>query len=228
MLPFPKGELRMKTSLLLLSCIMTAILTGVTVAEIDMPKAIGSSVIAAKSHIKGGETQRPIVLPPNLTAKQAENLAWAYKVAKADGHRYPEYYQGLIYQESRAGGMKGYQVAGHEFGLGPMKRYYGVPQIKLAAAKDVLAKYPSLGKFNTDEEIIAKLIMDDKWSIQVGSKYLLIVGNNKDIKSALVAYNRGEAGAKGVDPNTYHYSTGISKHVNGIVNTANKLAMRTS
>lgn len=206
----------MKHTLLVLTLLVTTILSSVTVNELkaaDVTKN-GTAVIAAKTHIKGG-TKNVLVLPPNLTPKQGELLTFAYRVAKADGHRHPENYQGLLYQESKAGGMKGYQVAGQEFGLGPMKRYYGVPQIKLAAAKDVLKKYPVLGAFRTDEEIIAKLITDDKWSIRVGSKYFKMVGENP------VAYNRGEAGAVGIDPSTNAYAVKVALHTKTVVKYLN-------
>jgi len=207
----------MKTTLFLLSTIVTLILSSVTVNELNIHEKVtkhGTAVIAAKTHIKGGD-KNVLILPPNLTAKQAENLTYAYRVAKEDGHKHPEYYQGLIYQESKAGGMKGYAVAGQEFGLKPMERYYGVPQIKLGATKDVLKKYPVLGAFRTDEEIIAKLIYDDKWAIRVGSKYFKMVGESP------VAYNKGPSGAKGVDPSTNDYAIKVANHVRTVVKSVN-------
>jgi hypothetical protein len=219
----------MKTTLFLLSTIVTLILSSVTAVEIQAASTMhGTAVIAAKTSIKGGD-KNTLVLPSNLTPKQGELLSYAYKVAKEDGHKHPEYFQGLIYQESKAGGMKGYEVAGQEFGLKPMERYYGVPQIKLAATKDVLKKYPFLGSFRVDEEIIAKLMTDDKWAIRVGSKYLLMVGKDKSPESALVAYNKGEGGARGVDPSTNNYATSIIKHTKTVVqflNTKNKIVKR--
>jgi len=221
----------MKTTLLILSSICALILSTVGTIEFQSAaNAQGTAVIAAKTQVKGGN-KHAMLLPPNLTQKQAELLTYAYRVAKSDGHKYPEYYEGLIYQESKAGGMLSYKVAGQEFGLKTMERYYGVPQLKLAAVKDVLKKYPSLGVFSTDEEIVAKLIYDDRWSIRVGSKYLLMVGQGKSPEAALVAYNKGEAGARGVDPSTNHYATSIIKHVQSVVksvNTKNVHMLKTS
>lgn len=229
----------MKPTLFLLSTIVTLIMSTVAAHEInhDVTKH-GTAVIAAKSSINGGDhiqiasapeakvetnkLEKQVLVPPTkLTQKQDELLTYAYKVAKADGHKHPEYYQGLIYQESKAGGMKGYEVAGQEFGLAPMKRYYGVTQMKLTAAKDVLKQYPFLGAFRTDEEIIAKLITDDKWAIEMGSKYLLIVGKDKSPDAALVAYNKGPTGAKGVNPATNDYAVKIIHHVKTIVKYVN-------
>lgn len=215
----------MKTTLFLLSTIVTLILSTVTVSEINAATVInGTAVIAAKSHIKGGN-KNVLILPSNLTPKQGELLTFAYRVAKSDGHKHPEYYQGLIFQESKAGGMKGYEVAGQEFGLETMKRYYGVPQIKLGATKDVLKKYPALGVFRTDEEIVAKLITDDKWAIRVASKYFLMMGESP------VAYNKGLAGSKGVDPSTNDYAVKVTNYARGMVqsfNSKNRGAISTS
>lgn len=208
----------MKTTLFLLSSIFAIILSSVTATEMQINEAVtkhGTAVIAAKTSMKGGD-KNVLVLPPDLTAKQAELLTYAYRVAKADGSKYPERYQGLIYQESKAGGMKGYAVAGQEFGLKPMERYYGVPQIKLGATKDVLKKYPVLGVFRTDEEIIAKLITDDKWAIRVGHKYFMMSGENP------VAYNKGIAGAKGVDPATNDYAVKVAHWSKTIVQSVNR------
>lgn len=211
----------MNRTLFLLSFIAAMILSTAVITEVNGVTAqYGTAVIAAKTTIKGGN-KNVLVLPANLTAKQGELLSFAYKVAKADGLKFPEYYQGLIYQESKAGGMKNYEVAGQEFGLKPMERYYGVPQLKLAATKDVLKKYPALGVFHTDEEIIAKLITDDHWSIRIGSKYLLMVGQGKSPEAALVAYNKGEGGAKGVNPSTNTYAIDIVHHVNTVVRSLN-------
>jgi hypothetical protein len=232
----------MKPTLFLLSTIVTLIMSTVAAHEINHDVVThGTAVIAAKSQTIGGHRiqqsnltpenaeignrrleQPALVLPPDLTPKQGELLTYAYKVASEDGHKHPEYYQGLIYQESKAGGMKGYEVAGQEFGLAPMKRYYGVTQMKLSAAKDVLKQYPVLGAFRTDEEIIAKLITDDKWAVRMGSKYLLIVGKDKSPAGALVAYNKGVGGAKGVNPATNDYAVKIIHHAQTVVKYVNQ------
>ena len=211
----------MKPTLFLLSFIASLILSTAVIVEVNDDSAQhGTAVIAAKTQIKGGD-KSVLVLPANLTAKQGELLSYAYKVAKEDGHKHPEYYQGLIYRESRAGGMKGYEVAGQEFGLKTMERYYGVAQVKLAAAKDVLRKYPILGVFHTDEEIVAKLITDDHWATRVGSKYLLMVSKGKTPEEGLVAFNKGEGGAKGVDPATNDYAQGVVHNAKTVVKSLN-------
>lgn len=214
----------MKTTLFLLSFLASLILSEVVVTEVNNDyNAHGTAVIAAKTFIKGGD-KNIFVLPANLTSKQGELLSFAYKVAKEDGNKYPEYYQGLIYQESKAGGIKGYEVAGQEFGLKPMERYYGVPQVKLAAAKDVLKKYPALGSFRTDEEIIAKLITDDHWATRVGSKYYLMRMEGTTPENGLVRYNKGDEGAKGVNAADNAYAQNVVHHVKTVVRSVNHSA----
>lgn len=173
------------------------------------------------STIKGGGFN--IELPANLTEKQQRVLSIAYAVAEKDGHQYPQLLQGIILQESKAGGMKSYKVAGQEFGLKPNLRYYGVAQLKLVAARDVLAKWPELwDDFNfqskTDEEVIAKLIENEEFNIAIASKYLLILQKQgfKNPNALATAYNRGATGARRVDDvNTY--SDGVNKHIAAII-----------
>lgn len=158
--------------------------------------------------------------PKNLNDKQVRLLGMAYDIARHDGHKYPQLLQGIILQESRAGDIASYKVAGQEFGLKPNERYYGVAQIKLAAARDVLSRYPSLkDEFdfhtNTDEEVIAKLIENDRFNLSVASKYLLVLKTYgyDTIKQLALAYNQGAGGAKDKDANTHHYSTGVMANI---------------
>lgn len=179
---------------------------------ISMPKEDGADTVAG-----GGFAMK---LPSNLSQRQAELLSMAYQIAKEDGHRYPQVLQGIILQETHAGELRKYKVAGQEFGLKTNERYYGVGQIKLSAAKDVLKRYPKLKEefeFHTtmDEEIIAKLIEDDRFNLSVASKYLLILRayGYDTIKQLALAYNQGPGGARNHDSNTHHYSTGVMKYI---------------
>ena len=63
----------------------------------------------------------------------------AYEIAKEDGLKEPEKFQGLVLQESRAGDLKSYKVAGQEFGRN-VEKYFGVAQVKLKTALHVLDK----------------------------------------------------------------------------------------
>jgi hypothetical protein len=162
-------------------------------------------------------------IPKNLSHHQAELLSQAYEIAQKDGHKQPQILQGIILQESKAGEMASYKVAGQELGLKTNERYYGLAQIKLAAAQDVLKIFPNMkSQFgfhtNTDEEVIAKLIENDTFNMSVASKYLLILKTRgyDTIKQLAVAYNQGAGGARHIDPNTNQYSNGVMAYIQTI------------
>ncbi len=192
-----------------------------------------------------------IKLPKNVTQEQAELLIYAYNVAKKDKHRDPAVLQGIIWQESRAGNFPGHEVAGDEYGLKVGKRYYGVGQIKVNAARDVFERFPKdftgfykesekvvlkngktktiPGKqLKTDEFIIAHLIIDKKFNIRVASKYLWMVGNNdkrgykRPTNFGITAYNQGVRGTAKINYNTWHYTVAVNKYRNNFLKKFNK------
>lgn len=175
----------------------------------------GSSVISVMTADgKSGNQQLAMRLPDNLTKKQLDLLNFAYEIAKTDGIKHPQYLQGIIMQESHAGGLADYRVAGLSNREGD--RYFGVSQMKLVAAKAVMQSYPEMWKqldTKTDEELQAKLILDDKFNVRMGSKYLLIMGINKNPDYAILSYNQGPGGAKSRDASTWHYNLGVKKHM---------------
>lgn len=212
----------MKLSNFILS-IVASVLLGVAVGSSVYltPKNPSTDINLIDKSVPGARWSFKI--PDSFTEKQAKLLSLAYSIAKEDGHKEPQLLQGIILQESHAGEIRSYKVAGQEMGLKTNARYYGVAQIKLSAARDVLNKYPNMEKeygfhTDTDEEVIAKLIDDDKFNIAVASKYLLIMrsyGYNT-LKEIAVAYNRGPGGAKNVDANQHHYSKGVMAHIQSL------------
>jgi hypothetical protein len=147
-----------------------------------------------------------------LTERQVRLLQKAYSIARENGHRNPEIVQAVLLQETLAGGLKSYRVAnpGREAYFGPM-------QLKLVAAKDVLARWPELyNKYDmhtrTDDEIRAFLILNDRFNIEVGSLYLLLLQRQYGFKGRelLNAYNRGPGGVRSVD-DTFHYAIGAER-----------------
>lgn len=216
----------MKLSNFMLSLVAATALTGAFVASSNIISTSPTVVISlpqeygADSVNGGGFSMK---LPSSLSPRQTELLSLAYTIAKNDGHKYPQLLQGIILQETHAGELRKYKVAGQEFGLKANERYYGVGQIKLAAAQDVLKRYPNLKqefKFQTtaDEEIIAKLIENDRFNLAVASKYLLIMKSYgyDTVKQLALAYNQGPGGARNFDSNTHHYSTGVMKYIQKI------------
>jgi len=184
----------------------------------------GTSVIYAMTNDgKNGGKPATVKIPDNLTEKQHELLNFAYIVAKEDGYKHPQYLQGVIMQESLAGGLKEFRVAG--LTNKPGDRYFGISQIKLAAAKDVMKQYPVLWvKFNTktDEELQARLILDDQLNIRIASKYLLMAGVNDNPTKAITAYNQGATGALLVDPTTHDYTVKVKGHLQRMKNVQEK------
>lgn len=173
----------------------------------------GSAVIYAMSG-DGRNGGKPFThkLPSNLTDKQFTLLNFAYDIAKEDNYKNPQYLQGIIMQESRAGQIRDYRVAG--LTNKPGDRYFGIGQIKLTAAKAVMNQYPEMWDYldtKTDEELQARLILDDEFNIRVASKYALIVGINKDPAYGITAYNRGPGGVKEVNIDQHDYTIKVKQ-----------------
>jgi len=128
---------------------------------------------------------------PALTPEQQHLLTFAHKVAMRDGHP-PKYVQGILLTESDAGMNPT---------MNKKKKYFGVGQIKLVAAKEVLETYPYLEKkysVKTDSAIVRALKTNPYFSTEVLSKYLVIIeeryghtGNR-----LLEAYNQGPVAVK--------------------------------
>lgn len=181
--------------------------TVVQLAALD-PAPTANSVLAEKSSIIMGG-QAAVLVPNNLSNSQHQLLNTAYAIAKADGHKNPELVQGIILQESKAGAMASYKVAGN-----PGDQYYGIGQLKIGATREVMAAFPKLWsqyKFQTrtDDELKANLILNQTFNIEVTSKYLKILQTRYGFsgRELVNAYNRGPGGVKAVG-NDFHYAIG--------------------
>lgn len=177
----------------------------------QVPVPVGNSVIAEKATKEIGN-QVVAVLPSDLSAKQHRLLNMAYRIGQEEDFKSPEIMQAILLQETQAGGMARYKVANP----GP-EAYFGPMQIKLAAARDVLNRWPSLyNEFNfhtkTDDEIKANLILNEEFNLTVAAKYLLILKRTYGLsgRELINAYNRGPGGVKSVD-NDYHYAVGAEQ-----------------
>lgn len=178
--------------------------------------AEGTSVITAKENgTTTGGKKYTVKLPTDLSIAQVTILNFAYDVAKKDGIKNPEYLQGLLMQESRAGGVASFRVAGHTLGNKPDDLYFGIGQIKLKAAQDVMKAYPELWSYlqtKTDHELQARLILDDQFNVRVASKYLLLMGVNNDSNLGITAYNVGAGGVKLVDAGSHDYTERVKRY----------------
>ena len=161
-----------------------------------------------------------VVFPKHPNPRQSQLLAMAYDIAKRDGLPWPQVLQGILLQESNAGAAHHYKVAGQEYGLKPIHRYYGVAQVKLSAAMVVLRRWPRMWtefhfQTHTDDEVIAKLIEDDTFNLSVASKYLVVLYDMgyTSMGAMAAAYNKGPAGAEDTDPEQDAYAIAVVAHV---------------
>lgn len=150
-------------------------------------------------------------------ASQCSNPAslttYAYQVAKADGHKHPRLLVGVIRVESDAGGSANYRVV--KAGVGKQaSTFYGVGQLTMGAAREVMRRFPVLwSDFNTktDEELKARLILDDRFNVQVASKYLLMMGVNSNPDKGVAAYNVGIGGVELIDYRAHAYTQKVKR-----------------
>jgi len=131
---------------------------------------------------------------------------------------YPETIQAICLQETLAGRL--YKIGDRSKAFG--KKSYGIMQVKIAAAKDVIRWYPTIkneyafldSKRFSDEELLIKLVTNDRFNIRVGSLFFkklikTFKGQPQYWSRSVLAYNRGIRG-KG-DPNNYVRK--VKKHV---------------
>lgn len=162
---------------------------------------------------KNGNKPLTTVVPDDLTNRQQNLLNFAYEIARADGYKHPSFLQGILMQESRGCSVKNFRVAGLTNKSGD--RYFGCGQLKLSAAKAVLRQYPELWKYldsRTDEELQARLILDDQFNIRISSKYCLMMGINENPSRAITAYNVGPGGVKNVNYETFGYTNSVKSY----------------
>lgn len=201
----------MKSVISIWVLVVSSVLAGAYSLYQHVPQPVANSVIGEKAETTmGGQAVK--VLPANLSEKQHRLLNLAYEMGKSHGFKDPEIVQAVLLQETMAGGMNNYKVANP----GP-EAYFGPMQIKLAAAKDVLSKWPSLfGSYgfhtHSDDEIKANLILNERFNLEIGTKYLLMLKQQYGFngRELMNAYNRGPGGVKGVG-NNFHYAVGAEK-----------------
>lgn len=208
----------MERVLAIMAALLSACLLLLAVGVNKLPKPVPTAVIAEKpvGPVMGGQVAT--LLPASLTPKQHQVLNLAYKQAKKDGHRNPEIVQSVLLQETHAGGLKSYRVAGNKG-----DEYYGEGQLKVAAVRDVMKRWPELWEkygfhTRTDQEIIAHLILDVKFNVEMTSKYLLLLQQQYGFtgRRLLNAYNRGPGGVRAVDDSEFHYAIGAERKLAAI------------
>ncbi len=157
-----------------------------------------------------------------LSDEQMALLNKAYEIGFQDGgHQHAEIVQAVLLQETIAGqlGRIGHLTA-------PVgKRSYGIMQVKVSAGRDVLRHYKSeFGRFKADEELIAKLMMDDEFNLRVGSKFLMhLAPKAKSVEKMLVAYNIGLRASRSIaEPSEFKYVIRTMRNLNKVVKPFNE------
>lgn len=157
-----------------------------------------------------------------LTEEQISLLTLAYDVGMEDGgEEHARILQGVLLQETIAGllGRIGHMTA-------PVgKRSYGVMQVKVTAARDVLKKHQAeFARYRSDEALIVDLMSNDEVNMRMASKFLLMLKERSDsIEHALVAYNVGYRAAKSVpDYDEFKYVVKVKRHLAVVVEPFNR------
>lgn len=201
----------MKKVIVIMALLVSGTVAGAYQLYQLVPVPIATAVIAEKPEkIMGG--QNAVLLPETLSEKQSHLLNTAYTIAQSNGFKSPEIVQSILLQETKAGGMHDFRVANAEG-----EPYFGVMQIKLRPAKEVLSRNPDLYKKyaiqgRTDDEVKANLILNDSFNIEVATRYLRFLKDQYGYSGDMLknAYNRGPEGVKSVGVD-YHYAQEANK-----------------
>jgi soluble lytic murein transglycosylase-like protein len=189
--------------------------------QANFPKDISSQIVKIEKEPK---YQPAVEVQPTKEQKQHKILKAAYSIAKSVGLKRPEIALGILLQESKAGTLDSYKVAGQEYGLRTNDRYYGIGQIKLRAAKAVMDRFPKLWekyKFHThtDEELIANLILNDLFNIEISARYLKILSMDYGYEGdkLVAAYNKGPGGVRNyANPSSLDYVQQVKQKIRSI------------
>ena len=161
-----------------------------------------------------------------LTDEQAQLLQTAYDIGLADGGpKQAELLQAVLLQETIAGqlGRIGHMTA-------PVgKRSYGVMQVKVSAARDVLRHNRSLGRFPSDEQLIVALMTEDAFNIRIASKFLMhLKQKTASTDAALVAYNIGLRASRKIHrPDKFRYVVRTRRNLTEVVQHFNRTVGQT-
>ena len=156
-----------------------------------------------------------------LTTEQIRLLKIAHSVGIEDDSKvHAHLLQAILMQESHAGHYG--RIGDIDAPVG--KRSYGVMQIKISTARDVLERYPGMGQFTTEEELLIKLVTDDRFNISVASKHLLGLRNNTNRDAlAVMAYNAGLRRAKQHwYPEKFGYVIQVRQYISKVITPFNK------
>lgn len=144
-----------------------------------------------------------------FTDEQEDLMEYAYKAGEP--YDLSKTMVAILYQESKAGKLN--KVGDIDNGFG--NRSLGVMQIKLRTAEHMIDVCDHLDRgHKTKEEIIADLINDDQWNIQVGACFLKwSKEHTSNWREAVLAYNQGLTGSEIHDIKDHPYVLSIVEHI---------------
>lgn len=132
-----------------------------------------------------------------------------------------ELLQGIILNETNAGRWK--TLVG-DTTKPYLRRSFGVAQVKIIAAEQVLAAHPELGRFKSRWQLANRLLTDHEFNLQVASKYLAWLRSfGRELSWIPVAYNMGPTDASKVDRTWSHkYAVKLAANITRVVRPFNQ------
>ncbi len=162
-----------------------------------------------------------------LSAEQMILLRQTYEIGHSDADEaHALLLQGVLLQETIAGQLG--RIGDLAAPVG--KRSYGVMQVKVTAARDVLRHHKDeFERFRSDEELIAHLITDDRFNIRIASKLLQRL-HKKTLspEKALVAYNVGLRASRNIKQAAeFKYVQRVQQNIQKVATPFNKRFLST-
>lgn len=167
---------------------------------------------SSKHHAKAAKVA-PFVLYENWEGLSTPALVErSQSIAKMVGLQDSDALIKVLLQETRMGRLGGFwRAAGRGLKSEP---YYGIGQMKLSTAMDVLKSEPRWlkdFKLQLDEDLIrAHLTINDRFSATMAAVYLRQMSRQYQGDELLNAYNRGPTGVKAVNDD-FHYAVSANQ-----------------
>lgn len=142
----------------------------------------------------------------NIDADQYYTLLLARDIGKKFGLE--KVLMGIAWQETWAGKLG--PIGDKDAGFG--ERSYGVCQVKRKTARMILKMYSKLGHFETDEELISRLMTDRTFNLTIAVHVLMRLRAQGMSEAQMIqTYNRGHTMKH---PEKLHYTKSVMKATN--------------
>lgn len=156
--------------------------------------------------------KRTVASTYDLKPYQVENFRIARNAGKP--HDRERLVMALLWRETRAGKFGPVGDLGNGFG----KRSYGLWQMKVATALDVLKSQPELWgkrkKWQSNEEVIARLISEPKWAAEMAMGNITRLERRRVPYGRIpLAWNEGVRGSHGIDADDHEFTVDVLETV---------------